>query len=124
MNWAFKVAKDVNLKESERQKCYYDRKMRCQKLVVGDVVLVKEKGSSSNYKINNKWEMNPYTVLEHMKDDNGKQMPVFHLRKIVKVGAPCEKTLHRNMLYPFHSVEENEKSIVVKMQHVNGHLFQ
>ena len=51
--------------------------------------------------------MNPYLVLEHMKDNNGKQMPVFRLRKIVKVGAPHEKTLHRNMLYPFRSVEEN-----------------
>ena len=42
LNWAFKVTKDVNLKESERQKSYYDHKMHCQKLVVGDVVLVKE----------------------------------------------------------------------------------
>ena len=114
LNWAFKVAKDVNLKESERQKCYYDRKMHCQKLVVGDVVLVKEKGSSSNYKINDKWEMNPYTVLEHMKDDNGKQMPVFRLCEIVKVGAPREKTLHRNMLYPFRSIEENENPLLLK----------
>ena len=77
LNVVFKVAKDVNLKESERQKCYYDRKMRCQKLVVGDVVLVKEKGSSGNYKIKDKWELNPYKVLEHMKDNNGKLMPVF-----------------------------------------------
>ena len=45
LNWAFKVAKDVNEKESQRQKRYYDCKIRCQKLVIGDVVLVKEKGS-------------------------------------------------------------------------------
>ena len=32
LNWAFKIAKDVNLKESERQKRYYDRKMHCQKI--------------------------------------------------------------------------------------------
>ena len=92
----------------ERQKRYYDRKMCCQKLIIGDVVLVKEKGSSSNYKINDKWEMNPYTVLEHMKDNEGKQMPVFQLREIIKEGVPCEKTLHRNMLYPFQSVEETD----------------
>ena len=91
LNWAFKVTKDVNLKDSERQRHYYDRKMRCQKLVVGDVVLVKEKGSSSNYKINDKWEMNPYTVLEHMKDDKGKQMPVFCLYEIVKVVLHARK---------------------------------
>ena len=50
LNWAFKIAKDINEKESQRQKQYYDRSMRCQKLIVGDVVLVKEKGSSGNYK--------------------------------------------------------------------------
>ena len=71
LNWAFKVAKDVNLKETERQKCYYDRKMHCQKLIVGDMVLVKEKGSSGNYKINDKWETNPYMVIEHMTDKKG-----------------------------------------------------
>ena len=68
LNWAFKVAKDVNEKESQCQKRYYDCKMRCQKLVIGDVVLVKEKGSSGNYKINDKWELHPYTVMEHMVD--------------------------------------------------------
>ena len=52
-------------------------KCAVKKLIIGDVVLVKEKGSSGNYKINDKWEMNPYTVLEHMKDNEGKQMPVF-----------------------------------------------
>ena len=81
----------MNLKESERQKHYYDRKMRCQKLIVGDVVLVKEKGSSSNYKINDKWEVNPYMVLEHMTDNKGQQMPIFWLWEVVKEGTPCTR---------------------------------
>ena len=72
LNWAYRVAEEVNLKESERQKRYYDHKMHCQKLIVGHVVLVKEKGSSGNYKINDKWEQNPYRVLEHLKNKNGK----------------------------------------------------
>ena len=50
---------------------------------------------------NDKWELNPYKVLEHMKDNDGKPMPVFQLKEIVKEGASQEKTLHRNMLYPF-----------------------
>ena len=66
LNWAFKVAKETNLKESKWQKQYYDHKMRCQNLIVGDVVLVKEKGSSGNYKINDKSEVNPCTVMEYM----------------------------------------------------------
>ena len=75
--------------------------MRCQKIVPGDLVLVKQKGSSGNYKINDKWELNPFRVMEQMKDDKGKLMPVFKLQEIVQEGAPCLKTLHRNMIYPY-----------------------
>ena len=56
----------------------------------------------------------PIHVLEHMKDNKGKQMPVFRLREIVKEGVPREKTLHRNMLYPFWSVEESDNPLLVK----------
>ena len=42
-----------------------------KKLVEGDIVLVKETSSSGNYKINDKWELNPYTVVERMKDNKG-----------------------------------------------------
>ena len=114
LNWAFKVAKDMNLRETERQKRYYDRKMHCQKLIVGDMVLVKEKGSSGNYKINDKWETNPYMVIEHMTDKKGQRIPVFKLREVVKEGAPREKTLHHNMLYPFRSVEGSENRLLMK----------
>ena len=114
LNWAFKIAKDINEKESQHQKRYYDRSMRCQKLIVGDVVLVKEKGSSGNYKINDKWELNPYTVLEHMKDKDGKFTPVYRLRENVKKGTPREKVLHRNMLYPFRSVQDTPNPLLAK----------
>ena len=114
LSWAFKMAKDTNEKESQRQKRYYDRSMRCQKLVIGDVVLVKEKGSSGNYKINDKWELNPYTVIEHMQDKDGNPTPVYHLKENVKKGAPREKLLHRNMLYPFRSVQQTESPLLAK----------
>ena len=64
--------------------------MHCQKLVIGDVVLVKEKGSSGNYKINDKWELHPYTVLEHMMDKDGQPTPVYRLKENVKTGVPHE----------------------------------
>ena len=104
----------MNLRESERQKRYYDRKMHCQKLIVGDMVLVKEKVSSGNYKINNKWETNPYMVIEHMTNKKGQRMPVFKLQEVVKEGAPRKKTLHRNMLYPFQSMEGSENTLLMK----------
>ena len=114
LQWAFQVAKNTNDKESKRQKQYYDRKMRCQKLAIGDVILVKETSSSGNYKINDKWELNPYTVLEHMKDKWNRPIPVYRLKEIVKKGASREKILHRNMLYPFRSVQEAQNPLLVK----------
>ena len=66
-----------------------------------ECILVKEKGSSGNYKINDKWEFNPYTVLEHMKDKDGKFTPVYRLKENIRKGASREKVLHCNMLYPF-----------------------
>ena len=68
--------------------------MHCQKLVVGDVVLVKEKGSSENYKINDKWELHPYTVLEHMMDKDDQPTPVYRFKENVKTGVPPERVLH------------------------------
>ena len=114
LNWAFKIAKDINERESQCKKRYYDRKMRCQKLVLGDVVLVKEKGSSGNYKINDKWELHPYTVMEHMMDKDRQPTPVYRLRENVKTGVPHEKVLHRNILYPFRSVQENPNPLLAK----------
>ena len=104
----------MNEKESKSQKLYYDRKMRCQKLVVGDVVLVKETSSSGNCKINDKWELNPYTVVEHMEDNKGQPTPVYRIKEIVKKGNLREKVLHHNMLYPFRSVQETKNPLLVK----------
>ena len=36
-----------------------------------------------------------------MVDKDGQPTPVYRLRENVKTGAPREKVLHRNMLYPF-----------------------
>ena len=51
LNWAFNVAKENNDCEALHQKKFYDKRMCCQKLTPGDLVLVKQKGSSGNYKL-------------------------------------------------------------------------
>ena len=115
LNWAFKVAKEISDKEALRQKQYYDRKMRCQKLIPGDLVLVKQKGSSGNYKIDDKWELNPFRVTKQMTDDKGKLTPVFKLQEIIQEGTPHLKTLHRNMLYPYRSVVAEDTPLLVRV---------
>ena len=113
LNWAFKVAKETNDHEALHQKQCYDRCIHCQKLLPGDLVLVKQKGSSGNYKIDDKWELNPYRVLEQMLNDKGRLTPIFKIKEIVKEGAPRLRTLHRNMLYPYRSVTENDPPLLV-----------
>ena len=113
LNWAFKVAKETNNRKAMHQKQYYDWCIRCQKLLPGDLVLVKQKGSSRNYKIDDKWELNPYQVLEQVLDSKGKLTPVFKIEEVVKDGAPHLRTLHRNMLYPYRSVMENDPPLLV-----------
>ena len=112
LNWAFRVAKEASDKEALRQKQYYDRKMHCQKIVPGDLVLVKQKGLSGNYKIDDKWELNPFRVREQMKDDKSKLTPVFKLQEIVQEGAPCLKILHCNMIYPYRSVMNEDTPLL------------
>ena len=59
MKWAFKKAKELSLKESDRQKKYYDKKMKCSKLQCGDIVLVRQKVFKGKHKIQDKWEKYP-----------------------------------------------------------------
>ena len=54
MNWAFNIVKETNDCEALCQKKYYDKRMCCQKLTSGDLVLVKQEGSLGNYKIDDK----------------------------------------------------------------------
>ena len=57
MKWAFKKAAEISLKESTRQKRYYDRKIKCSQLKTGDLVLVCQKGFKGKHKIQDKWEI-------------------------------------------------------------------
>ena len=114
LNWAFRIAKETSNKEALCQKQYYDSKMHCQKIVPRDLVLVKQKGSSGNYKIDDKWELNPFRVTEQMKDDKGKLTPVFKLQEIVQECTPHLKTLHCNMIYRYTSVMTEDTPLLAR----------
>ena len=51
LRWAYKKAQENNKKESERQKRYYDQKMKCTSLKPNDLVLVCVKAPSGHHKI-------------------------------------------------------------------------
>ena len=68
MKWAYQKAKENNEKESERQKKYYDQKMKCMSLKPDDLVLVQVKVPSGQHKIMDEWEDKQYHVLSELDD--------------------------------------------------------
>ena len=98
MKWVYKKANKVNLKETTRQKKYYDHKFKCMKLVPSDTVLVRIKAFGVDRKITDKWEQQPYVVLEQMSDQ-----PVFKVKPTGDDGEENIRTLHQNMLFPIQS---------------------
>ena len=73
-------------------------------IVVGDIVLVCQKVFGTTYKIEDRWETPVYIVLE--KHDN---RMTYRVKKIGDSSGESCRNLHRNMLYPFMSVHEDER---------------
>ena len=103
LQWAYEVARKNNIKASERNKQYYDQKVRCHKIEKGDLVLVRIKVQEGDHKIADKWEQNPYKVT------NIRSPQVFEVEEITNSQNDKRiRVLHRNMLFPFMSlIEEN-----------------
>ena len=95
MRWAFQAAKDLNEKEMNHHKTYYDRHMKCMTLCPDDIVLVRVKAYSNDRKITDKWEQNPYVVIEQIKEK-----PAFRVCPIDSKDSTKDDFLHQNMLYP------------------------
>ena len=91
--------------EAARHKQYYNQKLKCMKIVPGDLVLVRVKAFVLDHKIADCWEQILYEVLLQHKDS-----PVYQVRPVNNNTKDNVHTLHRNMLFPLQSVRENEKS--------------
>ena len=103
LKWAYKVAKETNDHEATRHKKYYDPKFKCMKTVPGDLILIWLKAFGPDHKIADCWEQVPYKVLSQHQDS-----PVY---KVQPINDNCDETictLHRNMLFPFQSLHEDE----------------
>ena len=96
MAYAYETASSEARKSAERQKSYYDYKVRYMKLEAGDRVLVKNVGLRSAQKLADLWEHCPYVV----KSQPVPAIPVYELVKEISPGSK-PRVLHRNMLLPF-----------------------
>ena len=93
LNFAFKRAKEMSQKQSQKYKSSYDRKIKGTQLTKDDIVLVKRVAWKGRHKIQNKWEPNEYVVIEQPN----LEIPVY---KVKSLEDKKIRTLHRNMLLP------------------------
>ena len=100
LEWAFEVAKEHIEKDVSHQKLYYDRKVHW-------LVLVRQKVFGTQHKIEDRWELPVYKVLEQCGDSL-----LYRVQRIGGTGSDDFRVLHRNMLYPFIGIrEEKEDSL-------------
>ena len=78
-------------KAQTKQEKYYNKKAKTVKITVGDKVLVKRLAFDGKHKIADKFESEPYYVIEQPRPD----IPVFKLRSYE---SNKERTLHQNHL--------------------------
>ena len=96
LQWAYEIAKEHIEKEVTRRKLYYDRRVHCMDVIPGDLVLVRQKVFGTQHKIEDRWELPVYKVIEQCGDS-----PLYKVQKIGGVGGDDSRVLHRNMLFPF-----------------------
>ena len=76
--------------------------MRCMKLKPDDLVMVRVKALTDDYKIADWWEDTPHWVISHLGDQ-----PVFKVQLVDVTPDNNIKVLHRNMLFPLKTSEES-----------------
>ena len=64
LQWAYEIAQEHIEKDVNRRKLYYDRKVNCMEIIPGDIVLVRQKVFGTQHKIEDRWELPVYKVLE------------------------------------------------------------
>ena len=74
--WAYKTTNKVVKKEQEQNKWYYDCRVRCTQLKVGDKILLKCTAFKGKHKIQDGWENTIYKVIEQPLG----KIPVFKIK--------------------------------------------
>jgi hypothetical protein len=75
----------------KRQAKGYNRKIKGQKLVKGDTVLLKNVGLKGKNKLMDRWQQDPFIVIDQPNQDT----PVYTVKR-----DRIKKNIHRNLLLP------------------------
>lgn len=97
-------------KARDNQKRTYDTRARGGTVEPGDRVLVKVLAHEGRHKLCNRWEKQPYRVVEKPNSD----IPVFVVRR--EDGQGGDRTLHRNQLLPISTlpVRDRDERVVIE----------
>ena len=101
LNTAYQKAKQIAEMTGLRNKRKYDERVRSSALAPGDRVLVKNVSIRGKQKLADRWEHEPYVVVNQPYAD----IPVYEVKR---EGTRHKKsrTLHRNLLLPFMSTTD------------------
>lgn len=88
---AYQLAAERSLKSHQRNKRYYDKKVKHQHLEKGDRVLIKNLALTGKHKLQDKWKSLPYIVIEQLEN-----LPVYKLKPETGMGGV--RTLHKDHL--------------------------
>ena len=100
LEWAFHKAQENIQCDMISRKKYHDKSVRCHKLEVGDLVLLRDKKPGSIYKIADQWVEGVFEVVSQKENS-----PVFKIRQME---TGIEHVIHRNMIHPARSVIRDE----------------
>jgi transposase InsO family protein len=95
---AYSLAAESAREAQVIQKSNYDLKARAAILDIGDRVLIKALAFEGKHKLADRWEEEPYVVIEHPNTE----IPVYILKPENGVGR--KRTLHRKHLLPIGSI--------------------
>ena len=99
---AYEKAREASKTAGQKQKYYYDRKVRHVALKPGDRVLVRNVGLQGKQKLANIWDYHPYIIKSRPIPD----IPVYSVQR--EHSHSKSKLLHRNMLLPFNFISEDD----------------
>ena len=102
---AYKLAGQNIGKAQAHQKREYDIKARGGTVQVGDRVLVKVVAFDGKHKIADRWEQEPYVVVEQPI----KEIPVYIVKR--EDGNGLSRTLHRNLLLPIGQLPVTSREV-------------
>ncbi len=91
---AYKAASAASREAAKKQSKYYNRKVRGNKVEVGDLVLVKNVGLKGKHKLADKWKQEIHVIVEQPNPE----IPVYKVG--LEKGEGVVRTLHRNLLLP------------------------